>query len=272
MDRYAVFGNPIAHSKSPLIHTAFAEQTGQAMAYTAQLSELDAFEADLDRFFSQQGRGCNVTVPFKERAYRYAGQLSQRAELAGAVNTLIKCDDGTIVGDNTDGYGLVLDLLSRGVPLADKRILIVGAGGAARGVMLPLLEQNPAAIVIVNRTAEKAQQLAQQFAKFGAVSASAFDGLAQLPQFDLIINSTSASLSGDLPPLPDTLIHAQLYCYDMAYGSTKTVFQCWAERLGCKASYDGLGMLVGQAAEAFRLWRGVLPSVEPVLQRLRSTV
>jgi shikimate dehydrogenase len=268
MDRYGVFGNPIGHSKSPQIHRLFAEQTGQDLSYEPLLAPLDDFPGFAKAFF-ETGLGANVTVPFKEQAYRLADRLSERAQRAGAVNTLKKLEDGTLLGDNTDGIGLVRDLLDNaGVALQGKRILLLGAGGAVRGVLEPLLAQRPAALVIANRTLAKAEQLAGEFAELGPVSASAFEEL-QGP-FDVIINGTSASLGGELPPLGDDLIKpGDTFCYDMMYGAKPTPFCQWAAGRGAKTR-DGLGMLVEQAAAAFELWRGVRPESGPVLTQLRS--
>jgi len=267
MDRYGVFGNPIGHSKSPQIHRLFAEQTGQALRYEPLLAPLDDFPGFARQFFAD-GRGANVTVPFKEEAWRLADQLTERARRAGAVNTLQKLDDGQLLGDNTDGIGLVRDLLDNaGIELQGKRILLLGAGGAVRGVLEPLLAQGPGALVIANRTLAKAERLAAEFAELGAVSASAFEQLQG--RFDVIINGTSASLAGELPPLADELVVAgESFCYDMMYGAAPTPFCQWAAGLGAHAR-DGLGMLVEQAAAAFELWRGVRPESAPVLQALR---
>jgi shikimate dehydrogenase len=268
MDSYCVFGNPIGHSKSPLIHRLFAEQTGQQLTYEAVLAPLDDFTACARQFFAT-GKGGNVTVPFKEQAYQLAASLSARAQRAGAVNTLKKLDDGSLLGDNTDGAGLVRDLTrNAGLSLAGKRILLLGAGGAARGVIEPLLAERPAALVIANRTVEKAEALAQLFADLGPVSASGFDWLEE--PVDLIINGTSASLAGDLPPISPSLIKpGHTVCYDMMYGRELTAFNRWAAEHGAARTLDGLGMLVEQAAEAFLLWRGVLPDSAPVLAELR---
>ncbi|MDH4655828.1 shikimate dehydrogenase [Pseudomonas sp. BN606] len=267
-DRYCVFGNPIGHSKSPLIHRLFAEQTGQPLTYEAVLAPLDDFTGCARRFF-ETGKGGNVTVPFKELAYQLAGSLSARAQRAGAVNTLKRLDDGSLLGDNTDGAGLVRDLTrNAGLDLAGKRILLLGAGGAARGVIEPLLAEKPAALVVANRTVEKAEALAQLFAELGPVSASGFDWLEE--PVDLIINGTSASLAGDLPPISPSLIKpGHTVCYDMMYGKEMTAFNRWAAEHGAARTLDGLGMLVEQAAEAFLLWRGVLPDSTPVLAELR---
>lgn len=267
MDRYAVFGNPIAHSKSPQIHRLFAEQTDQALGYEPLLAPLDDFPGFVRDFFAQ-GLGANVTVPFKEQAFRLADQLTERARRAGAVNTLKKLEDGRLLGDNTDGVGLVRDLLDNaGVTLQGKRILLLGAGGAVRGVLEPLLAQQPSALVIANRTVARAEQLAGEFAELGPVQACAFEQL-QGP-FDVIINGTSASLGGELPPLAESLIRSgATFCYDMMYGAAPTPFCQWAANLGAPTR-DGLGMLVEQAAAAFELWRGVRPDSAPVLAHLR---
>ena len=266
MDRYGVFGNPIGHSKSPQIHALFAAQTGHALCYEALLAPLDDFPGFARTFF-RDGQGANVTVPFKEQAYGMADQLTERARRAGAVNTLKKLEDGRLLGDNTDGTGLVSDLLNAGVSLAGQRILLLGAGGAVRGVLEPLLAQKPAALIIANRTPSKAEQLVQEFAELGPLSASTFADLAE--PVDLIINGTSASLGGELPPLADSLILPdQSFCYDMMYAARPTAFCQWAAALGADTR-DGLGMLVEQAAEAFELWRGVRPDTAPVLAELR---
>lgn len=268
MNYYGVFGNPIAHSKSPLIHRLFAEQTGLQISYEPLLAPLDGFTAAVAEFFTQ-GSGANVTVPFKEQAFVLAEQLSERAQRAKAVNTLKKLADGRLLGDNTDGAGLVNDLLNNHVVLAGQKILILGAGGAVRGVLEPLLAQGPAEVCIVNRTVEKAEQLASEFADLGHMTAAGYDWIDT--PVDIIINGTSASLSGDLPPLADSLIKAgDTVCYDMMYGKNTTVFNQWAQQQGAALTLDGLGMLVEQAAEAFYVWTGVRPNAAPVLQALRA--
>ena len=262
-DRYAVFGHPIAHSKSPQIHAAFARQTGQDMTYEAILAPLDGFADSVAQFIAAGGRGANVTVPFKEEAFKLAGQLSPRAKRAGAVNTLV-FDDG-ILGDNTDGAGLVADLTRNlHCPLAGKRILLLGAGGAARGVIEPLLAQQPAALVIANRTVGRAEELAGLFGR--GVRACGFD-VADTP-FDVVINATAASLAGDLPPLSPRVFTPDTLAYDMMYGRD-TPFLDFARTHGARTA-DGLGMLVEQAAEAFHLWRGVRPDTAPVIAMLRT--
>jgi shikimate dehydrogenase len=266
-DVYAVFGNPIAHSKSPLIHAAFAGQTGQDMVYSARLAPLEGFRDTVLAFIAEGGRGANVTVPFKEQAFALATRRSARAEMAGAVNTLKFEPDG-IFGDNTDGAGLVRDLAGNlGVALAGKRILLMGAGGAARGVILPLLEQAPSRLFIANRTADKAVALARSFSAGRDILAAG--GYEQLSaSFDVVINATAASLAGDLPPLPDEVFAEGALAYDMMYGKD-TPFLAFARDRGAGTA-DGLGMLVEQAAESFYLWRGVRPDTEPVIRMLRA--
>lgn len=268
MDQYVVFGNPIGHSKSPLIHRLFADQTGQQLEYSTLLAPLDDFTMCAQGFF-KQGLGANVTVPFKEEAYRLVDSLTPRAKRAGAVNTLSKLDDGSLQGDNTDGAGLVRDLIvNAGVQLSGKRILLLGAGGAVRGVLEPLLAHSPASLVIANRTVEKAEQLAREFADLGPVAASGFSWLEE--PVDLIINATSASLAGELPPISASLIEpGKTVCYDMMYGKEPTPFCRWASEHKAAKVLDGLGMLAEQAAEAFFIWRGVRPDTSPVLDELR---
>ena len=263
---YAVFGNPIGHSKSPLIHAEFARQTRQDMDYAALLASLDGFADTLDAFRAQGGAGANITVPFKEQAFRYATHKTPRAEAAGAINTL-KFEAAEALGDNTDGAGLVRDLTANlKQSLQGKRILLMGAGGAARGVIAPLLTENPTALVIANRTPEKAEQLAQLFgAKPQACSYAQLSG----QHFDLVINATAASLQGELPPLPDDLLNPGALAYDMMYG-IETPFMAWARVHGAGLVADGLGMLVEQAAESFYLWRGVRPKTTSVIGMLRG--
>ncbi len=266
-DQYAVVGNPVAHSKSPQIHAEFARQTGQDMSYERLLAPLGGFAETVEAFRQAGGKGLNVTVPFKEEAYRYATRKSERAEAAGAVNTL-KFDNGLIMGDNTDGAGLVRDLTANlKLQLNGKRILLMGAGGAARGVIGPLLAEKPAALSLANRTVEKALRLAGLFdGKISGVSYAALSG----ERFDVVINATAASLKGELPPLPDQLFNPGALAYDMMYGA-ETSFMAWARRHGASQVADGLGMLVEQAAESFFLWRGVRPDTAPVIQKLRPS-
>ncbi len=270
-DRYAVMGNPIAHSKSPQIHARFAAQTGQDLAYEAMLVATDGFVEAVAAFRAKGGKGLNITVPFKQEAWQIEAERTPRAQRAGAVNTLCFLDGGRVLADTTDGVGLVADLLQNGLPLRGQRVLILGAGGAVRGVIEPILEQQPALLVIANRTVAKADELVQIFADIGALSAVGFDGLAG-QQFDLIINGTAASLEGEVPPIPDDVLAAGGSCYDMMYGKDATAFQRWAMQHGAAQALDGLGMLVGQAAESFYLWRGVRPEVAPVIQQLRAAM
>jgi shikimate dehydrogenase len=270
MDRYAVIGNPIAHSRSPQIHTAFAQQTGESVEYHRLLGDLERFTHDIHAFFAEGGLGLNVTVPFKEQAWRLADELSQRAHLAGAVNTLIRVDNHHLRGENTDGVGLVRDLtVNQGFRLNGKRLLILGAGGAVRGVMHPLLQEQPKRIIIANRTAAKAYSLASGLASYGQVAGCGLNELEGM-QFDLIINGTAAGLQGETPPIPGTVLAKGGWCYDMLYSAQATPFQRWGHTHQASRSLDGLGMLVEQAAESFRLWRGILPETSPVIALLRK--
>jgi shikimate dehydrogenase len=270
-DRYAVMGNPVAHSKSPRIHAAFARQTGQDLEYDAVLVKPGYFATSVEAFFDQGGKGLNVTVPFKQEAWELADRRSPQAQLAGAVNTLlVDADTDLLHGHNTDGIGLVRDIVqNNGGRLRGATILVLGAGGATRGILLPLLEQGPARICIANRTASKAEELAMLFSKHGSISAGGFADLRG-QCFDWVINATAASLQGELPPLPAGLLHKQSWCYDLMYGSEPTIFCRWAQQHGAHKAVDGLGMLVEQAAEAFWLWRGVRPDTAPVLAQLRA--
>ena len=274
MDHYAVVGNPIAHSKSPWIHAAFARQTGQALVYQTLLAPLDGFEQSVTAFRIGGGRGLNVTVPFKLQAFALANHHTPRAEAAGAVNTLAFGPDG-ILGDNTDGAGLVRDLsFNLHCPLVGRRILLLGAGGATRGVLLPLLTSLPASLTIANRTASKAIALAERFiphAGRARVDGCGFEELAGR-RFDLVINATAASLADELPPLPPGLYAEGALAYDMMYGRGQTPFLRAALADGAARVADGLGMLVEQAAESFTLWRGVRPDSAPVLAELRRLV
>ena len=273
VDQYAVFGNPIAHSKSPWIHSQFAQQTAQNLSYRAILAPMDGFLDSLRDFQHAGGRGANVTVPFKEQAFALADQLSNRAQVAGAVNTL-KFVDGKIMADNTDGYGLLRDIVVNAKEvLQSKRVLLMGAGGAARGVLLPLLEQAPCELVIANRTLSKAEDLVALATPFAGASTtlSAATWSDLQGSFDVIINATSASLNGAMPELPESVITAHSFVYDMMYGLEPTLFLKQAAQLGARTR-DGLGMLVEQAAEAFYFWRGVRPETQQVLVNLRTSL
>jgi len=270
MDQYAVIGNPIAHSKSPLIHSAFAEQTRQEIRYTKILGDTGDFGSNVRQFIDQGGRGLNVTVPFKNSAWDLVDEHLGTARLSGAVNTIIINENGLLTGANTDGIGLVRDLIqNHQITLEGQRILILGAGGATRGILTPLLEQSPARLAIANRTASRAEQLACDFANFGPVSGF---GLEKLPgeQFDLVINATSASLNGELPAIPDTLLKPGATVYDLMYATEPTTFIQWGLEHGAAKALDGLGMLVEQAAESFYLWRGIRPQSQPVIKMLAT--
>ncbi|WP_028024396.1 shikimate dehydrogenase [Enterovibrio calviensis] len=271
MDKYVVVGNPISHSKSPFIHTLFARQTGQPMTYEIFEVSIGDFDRAISTFFAEGGKGCNVTVPFKEDAFAFATMLTERAKLAGAVNTLKKLDDGGILGDNTDGEGLVQDLIGHHVMLEGAKVLLLGAGGAARGVILPLLKHSLASLVVANRTVSKAETLATLFSQYGNVSAKGFDELGDTT-FDIIINSTSASLSSEYPDIPSSVINEDTVVYDMVYGSGVTSSNQWAKSHGAAHVIDGLGMLVGQAAESFTIWRGIRPGTGQVLRELRRNL
>lgn len=267
-DQYAVFGNPILHSKSPAIHRQFAEQTGQDMSYTKQLVAEGEFENAANDFFQKGGKGLNVTVPFKLDAYSFAARLTARARRAGAVNTLALQPDGTVLGDNTDGIGMIHDMQNLGWDLRGKRVLVLGAGGAVRGILQPLLEHEPAQVIIANRTLHKAEQLATGFHDAGDITAVTYQQLAG-QTFDIVINGTSASLLDENLPLPADLLAQGACCYDMMYDAEPTIFLRWAQAHGAERIADGLGMLVGQAAEAFYLWRQIRPEVVPVINLIR---
>jgi shikimate dehydrogenase len=268
--RYVVMGNPVAHSMSPVIHKQFAHQFGHNIEYTALWVDTDGFAEAVEQFRAEGGKGFNITVPFKQDAFRLADNLSERAKLAGAVNTIRFEPDGKIFGDNTDGTGLVHDLTKNlGVHLRGKKILVLGAGGAVRGVLGPLFKQNPAVLAIANRTVSKAQELARAFAQFGKIEAGDYDDLVG-KRFDVVINGTSASLQGEVPPLPVNLFANNAVAYDMMYGDKPTPFLEWAMLHGAATASDGLGMLVEQAAESYLLWRGVRPDTKLVIAALRK--
>ena len=267
-DLYAVFGHPVAHSRSPWIHAHFAALTHQALVYEARDVPPGQFEAALSEFLAAGGKGLNITVPHKLAAFASADILTPRALRAGAVNTLA-LQARNLLGDNTDGVGLVRDLRHNlELELRDRRILLVGAGGAARGVLAPLLAERPSTLVIANRSAAKALDLAAEFSAEGPVSGAALDAVT-VP-FDLVVNATSASLAGELPGLADAVVGPGTFCYDMAYGSVPTRFTTWAKALGAAGVANGIGMLVEQAAESFELWRGVRPPTASVLAELRQ--
>ncbi len=269
-DRYAVMGNPIAHSKSPKIHALFAAQTGQDLVYEALLVEPGGFNAAARAFAAAGGCGLNVTVPFKQDAWVFADRLSPRAERAGAVNTLVFAG-GEVYGENTDGLGLAHDLAhNHGCVLAGRRILLAGAGGAARGVLAPLLEAGPASLTIANRTADKAAELALRFGDLGRVYGCGY-GELDGQRFDLVINATAAGLADAVPLLPEAVFADGAWAYDLMYADAPTAFVRWARNHGAAQAVDGLGMLVEQAAESFRLWRGVRPDTAPVLAALRPS-
>ena len=269
-DQYAVMGNPIAHSKSPHIHALFAKQTSQRLVYTAIQVNHGGFKQAVGNFQASGGKGLNVTVPFKREAWELADERSARAQRAGAVNTIGFRAGGVLFGDNTDGAGLIRDLRDNsGATLTGQRVLILGAGGAVRGILAPLLEERPALLVVANRTADRATELAREFATLGPVSGCGFEALPG-KQFDLLINGTSASLQGDLPPLPNDLMTPGAFCYDLMYSAQPTTFMHWAHQQGAAHVLDGLGMLVEQAAEAFFVWRGVRPHTAPVIAQLRT--
>ena len=266
-DQYTVIGNPIKHSQSPMIHQAFADQTGHAITYTRTLGRTEHFAEDVRAFIAAGGKGLNVTVPFKQLAFDLADTLSPHAEAAGAVNTLSVQPDGTLFGDNTDGIGLVQDLQhNHGIPLAGKHILLIGAGGAARGVLSPLLASQPASIRILNRNPDKARSLV---ALAGMPNVTG-GGLSEVPDrpFDLLINATAASLHGQVPAIPVSTIGHLSQAYDMLYSQQPTAFMQWATEQGAAKVMDGFGMLVEQAAAAFYLWRGIKPDTAPVLANM----
>lgn len=272
--RYGVIGHPVAHSLSPVIHAAFARQRGIAMDYQKVLAPLDGFATTVERFFADGGRGLNVTLPFKLEACALCGpRLSERARQAGAVNWLARGDDGP-AGDNTDGLGLVRDLtrlLGGAAALVDARILLIGAGGAARGVVGPLLAGRPRTLTIVNRDADRAARMAAAFDASAVLGCMRFDTLTDAT-FDIVVNATAASIAGQALPLPPSLFAGVALAYDMMYAAKPSRFLVDAEDAGARLVADGLGMLVEQAAESFRLWHGVMPETASVLRELRATL
>jgi len=274
-DRYAVIGHPVRHSRSPFIHQRFAAQTGQLLEYTTIDASPEEFVAAVRTFFSQGGKGLNITVPHKETALQLVDELTLRAQRAGAINTLAPRKAGSatspgLLGDNTDGAGLARDLLNNHrIVIAGRRVLLLGAGGAARGVLAPLLGLKPSELTIVNRNVLRAQELAERFRDLGQLRAIGYDALGNEP-YDLVINATAASLAGELPALSPGIVNTRSICYDMAYGRDDTPFVRWAHQRGCARAIMGLGMLVEQAAESFHLWRGVRPDTPSVLSALTA--
>lgn len=274
--KYAVIGNPISHSKSPHIHQLFAQQTGENIMYEGLLSPIDEFRETIEAFRAGGGQGANITVPFKQEAWELADELSDYAKRAGAVNTLVFRDDGSIYGANTDGIGLVRDLVvNHESEIKGKRVLILGAGGAVRGVLQPLLQQQPKEIYIANRTPERATDLAndmQDIRESCILRGGSFNNISDASEtgkFDLIINGTAASLQGIMPPIPEDCLAEGAHCYDMMYGGKPTAFEYWCEDQGAAKVMNGLGMLVEQAAESFSIWRGKMPETKAVLEKIR---
>jgi len=267
-DQYVVIGNPIAHSKSPDIHALFATQTKQNMQYQRLLAPLDGFKATVMQFIANNGKGMNVTVPFKLEAFDLATSLTPRAQAAGAVNTL-KFENNIILGDNTDGKGLIVDIIENAkYAITGSSVLLLGAGGAARGVIQPLFEQKPARIMIANRSVERAEELADAFSIFGKMEVASYSALRD--EFDIVINATSAGLSGEMPPIPETVFAQSSLAVDMVYAAQLTPFLQFAQKQGAKVR-DGFGMLVEQAAESFFVWRGMHPDTAPVFAALRPS-
>jgi len=272
VDEYGVFGHPVAHSFSPFIHGFFARATGQQMSYRAYDVAPEEFSARVKDFFGGGGRGLNITLPHKIAAVETAQELTARAAHAAAVNTLALQDDNIVLGDNTDGAGLVRDLCDNlRIVITQRRLLVLGAGGATRGVLAPILALEPAIVVIANRTPERAEALAAAFADLGVTQGVGFAHVGDTP-FDLIINATSASLSGDIPPIPAGALGPETVCYDLAYGRSAMAFVRWAKQSGCRRAVQGLGMLVEQAGESFHLWRGVRPETAPVIAALKERI
>lgn len=272
---YAVFGRPIEHSKSPQIHTLFAKQKGIELNYQAIEVPLEKFNDYVNSFFSQQGKGLNVTVPFKEQAFNLCDILTDRAKLSGSVNTLWFDEQSKINGDTTDGKGLINDLTNNhNIDLNNKTILVLGAGGSVKAILEPLCLQTPEQIVIANRTVEKAKQLAENFSSLANIKAYSYSDLSERDNihssFDIIINGTSLSLKGELPAVPASMISNKTCCYDLMYSNNETVFMAWAAEQGAAKVMDGLGMLVEQAAEAFYIWHGVMPDTASVIKVLRD--
>ncbi len=269
-DRYAVIGNPIGHTKSPLIHLTFARQTGQDIEYTALEAPIGGFNAVVDEFRAGGGRGLNITAPFKLDAFAYATELKKRAQVAGAVNAMMFEGDN-VVADNFDGLGLVNDLQGNlGCPMRGRRVLMLGAGGAPRGAVLPFMEQQPCEFVMVNRTVSKAEALQERFSTYGKLVVTGYPELtaSRFGRFDVVVNATSASLRGELPPLNPDVFGPDCLAYELVYGKGLTPFLRLAQGAGVKRFADGVGMLVEQAAQAFSWWRGAKPDTRPVIEQL----
>jgi shikimate dehydrogenase len=270
--RFAVFGNPIKQSRSPFIHSAFAARANLRLEYRAVRVAIGDFERAVSAFFDSGGSGLNITVPFKEEAAALAASTTARAGRAGAVNTLWRDEHGALCGDNTDGVGMVRDMVANlGWNLQGTRILIIGAGGAVRGILEPLLREKPTSVFIVNRTIERAQMLATEFAELGELRAGGYAELDGL-EFDIVINASSAGLKGEAPPLPANILGERSCCYDLLYGAEPTAFMRWAAHNAAWAISDGLGMLVEQAAEAFYVWHRERPETQPVIHQLRGVL
>lgn len=267
-DRYGVMGYPVSHSRSPVIHKLFAQQTGQDMRYELLEVRPDKLESAVSQFRGEGGKGLNVTVPHKQAVVRLTDAMSERANVAGAVNTLV-FKDGHVYGDNTDGIGLIADLSRNlGLMLTDANILILGAGGATRGIVAPLLDAKPTSLVIANRTLQKAESIVDAFSSKGPISARRFEDIETLPVYDLVINATSTGVNGETPPYPAAAVTKHTFCYDLSYGLRKTPFSQWAASLGAARSVMGWGMLVEQAAASFQIWRGVRPDTAKVLKQM----
>ena len=271
IDRYGVMGYPVSHSRSPVIHRLFALQTGENIQYELLQVTPEKLETAVRQFQRTGGKGLNVTVPHKAEVAKLCDQLSERAATAGAVNTM-SFRDGEIHGENTDGIGLLRDLaINQNFTIEGSNILILGAGGATRGIVGPLLEMQPASLRIANRTIDKAEALAQHFSRSGPVSACRFNVIPVSEKYDLIINATSAGVKGDTPPYPEAAVAPDTFCYDLSYGLSPTPFSVWALEQGAERSVMGWGMLVEQAAESFHIWRGVRPDTAPVLKQMKIT-
>ena len=269
MSFYAVIGDPVSHSKSPLIHSLFAKQTGESISYVAQKVVAKKFEEFVSEFFKDGGSGLNVTLPHKERAYKLARNCDQGAQTAEAANTLFLNSTGEICAANTDGPGLVADIkFNNGVQIRGKDLLLIGAGGAVRGALVSLIEEKPSSITVVNRTLSRANALKTKFNKMPRIKTSTYDDLGD--DYDLIINGTSLGLTHEVPPLKAINVRQGAFCYDMFYADRQTAFVNWAKANGAEKAIDGLGMLVEQAAESFLLWRGTRPETRTVIEELKS--